>query len=327
MFAGFVDIQFNGWMGTSFTAKNLTPENVLSVTRDMIAKGTIAYCPTVITGAEEDYRTNFAAIATAMKDPELGRHILGIHLEGPFISPVDGARGAHALKHVRTPDCDTLDRFQEWADGAIRVLTVAPEVDGAMELIRHAVKRGIAISIGHHNADDQTMQRAVDAGASLITHLGNGIPNMIHRHENPLWWQLACDQLSALCITDGQHLPADLIAVAVRAKGVERFIVISDAAPIGGMPPGEYAIFDDLPVVIEPSGRISSATTQTLAGSHSCMFECMNHLASLNLLSEDELWQVGCVNPLKAIGKSVADIAGLIGPTMTYNGQQFVLES
>ena len=320
---GFVDIQFNGWMGTDFTADRLTAEQVLEITGQIMRLGTIAYCPTVITGPEEDYRTNLAAIAHAMHDRDLGRHILGIHLEGPFISPEDGARGAHPKAHVRVPDPERLDRYQDWADGAICLLTVAPEVPGAEALIRHAVRRGITVSIGHHLAGDDDLRRAVDAGATLITHFGNGIPNQIHRHENPLWWLLACDRLTALCITDGHHLPADLITVALRAKGLEHFAVTSDASPLGGMPPGEYTVFGSLPVVVEPSGRISSPTSKSLAGSHACMAECMNHLASLGLLTEAELWRVGRDNPLRAIGKADFDLEQLGGPQWHLSGTRF----
>jgi N-acetylglucosamine-6-phosphate deacetylase len=320
---GFVDIQNNGWMGTDFTAPGLTVERVLEITRDLVSRGTLAFCPTVITGNPDVYRENFGVIAKAMRDRKLGRHILGIHLEGPFISPEPGAVGAHPKEYVLAPDPATFDKFQEWAGGAIRILTVAPERPGCEALIRHVTSKGVAVSMGHHLASDEDMERAVQAGATLCTHVGNGIPNMINRHQNPLWWQFANDRVYGLFITDGHHLPADLITVALRAKTVKRFIVTSDASPLAGMPPGAYTIFGTLPVVIDDKGLIYSEQSKSLAGSHSTMLECMNHLASLGLLTEKELWTVGLKNPLKALGLKPRDLAGLKGPAVTFQDGRF----
>ncbi len=323
---GFVDIQNNGWMGSDFTAPGLTIERVLEITRDLVSRGTIAYCPTVITGNPETYRENFGVIAEAMQDRKLGRHILGIHLEGPFISPEPGAVGAHPKEFVLPPDSTTFDLFQEWANGAIRILTVAPERPGAEALIRHVTSKGVTVSMGHHLASDEDMERAVCAGATLCTHVGNGIPNMINRHQNPLWWQLANDRISGLFITDGHHLPADLITVALRAKTVKRFIVTSDASPLAGMLPGAYNIFGKLPVVINENGLIYSEQSKSLVGSHSTMLECMNHLASLHILSEKELWSVGLKNPLGALGLVPSDITRLKGPVVAFRNGRFELE-
>lgn len=323
MSAGFVDLQNNGWMGVDFSAEGLTTDVVKRITAELVARGTTAFCPTVITASAERYRENLGVIAEAMDDPELKPHLLGIHLEGPFISPEPGACGAHPAQHVLDPDPALFDRFQEWAGGRIAILTVAPERPGCEALIRHAVAQGVVVSMGHHLASDAEMQRAANAGARLCTHVGNGIPNQIHRHENPLWWQLASDEVAGLFITDGHHLPADLIKVALRAKTPERFIVISDASPLAGMPPGNYTIFGELPVVIDESGMIYSGQSKSLAGSHSTLLECMNHLASLELLSEADLWRVGRDNPLALLGKTPADIAAARGPDVTYRNGRF----
>ncbi len=321
---GFLDLQFNGWMGTDFTAPGLTLDNVRQITREQVARGTIAYCPTVITGDPDVYRENLAILAKATDDPDIGPHLLGIHLEGPFISPEPGARGAHNTKFIRPPSCDDFDRYQEWADGNIRILTVAPEVEGMVRLIRHAVARGVLVSLGHHLADDEALQRAMDAGARCGTHIGNGIPNQIDRHHNPLWWQLACDDLSGFFITDGQHLPAPLVKVMLRAKQMERFLVISDASPLAGLPPGRHTTFG-LDVTISESGRIYSTQTESLVGSHSTMIECMNYLASLDLLDENGLWTVGCRNQMKLLNLTDERLAGLTGPAIRFDGKRFTV--
>ncbi|MEN8254925.1 MAG: N-acetylglucosamine-6-phosphate deacetylase [Verrucomicrobiota bacterium] len=320
---GFVDIQNNGWMGTDFSEEGLTVERVKEITSDLVERGTIGYCPTVITSSPEVCRHTLGTIAEAMKDPDVGAHILGIHIEGPFISPLPGARGAHPPECVLDPDIGTFDRFQEWAQGNIKIMTLAPERPGCEVLVKHAVKQGVAVSMGHHMANDDDMQMAVDAGATLCTHVGNGIPNEINRHNNPLWWQFASDDVSGLFITDGHHLPADLIKVALRSKTPDRFIVTSDASPLAGMPPGNYKIFGDLPVAIDESGLIYSEESKSLAGSHSTMLECMNHLASLELLGEAELMQVGLANPLAVLGMKPEDVSHLQGPELHFDNNAF----
>lgn len=323
MKTGFVDLQVNGWMGTDFAAAGLTVDRVKAITRELVARGTIAYCPTLTTANPELYRANLAVIAEVKRDPAVGGHILGVHMEGPFISPRPGAIGAHSQQYVVDPDPDAFDQFQAWADGNIKIMTLAPEQPGALKLIRHLVKHGVQVSLGHHLAGDDDLRRAVDAGARLHTHVGNGIPNQIHRHDNPLWWVLACDRLTGMFITDGHHLPADLITVAVRAKGAGRIIVTSDASPLAGMPPGKYNIFDGLAVVIDKSGRIYSDVSKSLAGSHVTMIECMNRLAALDLLTAKQLWQAGMVNPLKILGLKTSYLARLHGPAVTFAGNRF----
>jgi N-acetylglucosamine-6-phosphate deacetylase len=322
---GFVDVQNNGWMGADFTSAGLTLQQVRDITLDLIARGTLAYCPTVITGDPAVYKDNLRVLAEAMKDPLIGPHLLGIHLEGPFISTEPGAVGAHSKKFVQSPNVQAFRQYQEWAGGGIRILTLAPELPGAEELIRYASGAGVVVSIGHHMASDEAMARAVQAGASLCTHVGNGCPNMMHRHDNPLWWQLSCDEVSGLFITDGHHLPDDLIKVALRAKTPERFIVTSDASALAGMPPGRYSIFNGLPVVVGENGKIYSETSQSLAGSHSTLLECMNHLAGLSLLDEKGLWQVGHDNPARLLKLNPNDLSTLKGPDVCFEDGRFVV--
>lgn len=320
---GFVDIQVNGWMGADFTAPGLTVDCVNQITRDLVARGTVAYCPTVVTGPRELYRKNLRVIAEAMREPDLGRHILGIHLEGPFLSPEPGAVGAHPTRYIRRPSIRLFDQIQEWADGNIRILTVAPERPGALDLIRHAIRRGVTVAIGHHMADDDQLDMAVKAGATMCVHFANGIPNEIHRHRNPLWWTLACDKITAMLVTDGHHVPPHVIDVALRAKDPGRVIVTSDASALSGMPPGRYKTFGGLPVTIDKTGMIYSGKSKSLAGSHSTMAECMNHLASLKLLNERQLWQVGLINPLRLLGMTPGDLARLDSPGVSYANGRF----
>lgn len=325
---GFVDLQVNGWKGIDFSDPALTLDDVRTVTRALLAEGTIAYCPTIVSGPESMYSHNLAVLADAMEDRELSRHLLGIHLEGPFISPALGARGAHPEPYIVPPSYDIFDRYQDYARGHIAMLTVAPDQSGATDLITRVVADGVVVSLGHHLANKRQLERAVSAGASACTHLGNGLPMQIHRHQNPLWWQLAAKRLWGMFITDGNHLPAEFITVALALKTPFHFIVTSDAAPIGGMPPGTYNCFG-MQVVVESNGRIFSESSQSLAGSSACMRTCMNYLASLGLLTEEELWQIGFDNPLQLIGHPARTVGAKTDPRVRYEAEArlFMVES
>ncbi len=305
--AGFVDLQVNGYLGIDFSGPDLTIDKVRQVVERLRERGTVAFCPTVITSSLELYESNLPVLARCLKEPDLAGVLLGQHLEGPFISPDDGARGAHPAEHVQVPSVGLLDRLRALAKDTIAILTVAPERPGALALIDYAVKCGITVSLGHHHADAETIRRACDLGAVASTHLGNGIGNLIPRHPNPLWDQLDEERLAVMLITDGHHLPASFIRVVVRVKGVGRVIVVSDSAPLAGFPPGEYDCMGQK-VVLEPGGRIWNPVGQHLVGSSACLIDCMNYLAGLGVFSESDLWQLGFHNPLALIRKSIPGV-------------------
>ena len=301
--SGWIDIQVNGYVGVDFSVPELTVEDIRRATRELVRRGTAAYCPTFITNREAAYEINLPVLAAAMDEPDLRPHLLGLHIEGPFLSAA--SRGAHQLDWLRTPSIATFDRWMELTRGRIRLLTMAPELAGAADLIRHATECGVVVLLGHHSGDDRSIDRAIDAGAKGCTHLGNGIANMLPRHPNPIWTQLADDRLTGLFITDGHHLPVEFVKVALRAKGLDRFIVTSDAAAIAGLPPGEYLCMGT-EVVSEPSGRISVKNGQSLAGSSANMADCIKWLRSWSGLSEADLEQVGRTNPLRLLGLDTA---------------------
>jgi N-acetylglucosamine-6-phosphate deacetylase len=305
--SGFVDLQVNGFGGINFSSDGLTLDEVFRVTAALQQRGTLAFCPTVITSAPAVYQRALPVLAQAMQTLQGRGQLLGIHLEGPFISSKAGAVGAHPPQYVQPPSLLAFDELFHLAQGRIALLTVAPERPGALELIRHALDLGVTVSIGHTLAAEADIQAAVDAGARLSTHLGNGCPNMLHRHLNPIWPQLAEARLSAMIITDGHHLPKPVIRAICAAKGIERLLVTSDAAPAAGCPPGEYTFFGAR-VLLEPGGRLRSLESDNLAGSSSTLLECMNHLAALQIFSTADLWRVGRDNPLAVLNLSCADL-------------------
>lgn len=321
---GFVDLQVNGYLGVDFSAPGLDVGQLRQVVTELRQRGTIAFCPTMITCAMEVYEQNLPVLAKAIQENDLAPHLLGIHLEGPFISSQPGAVGAHPARHTTRPDVERYERLCELAGNHIRLVTVAPELPGAADLIAAIVDKGATASLGHHLADGESIRHACDRGARAATHLGNGIPNRLPRHPNPIWDQLAEKRLRVMLITDGHHVPESFIRTTVRSCTSDRLIVVSDSAPVAGLPPGTYQTLGQ-EAVLEESGRLWSPQGDHLMGSSSCMLECMNYLAGLGELSEEELWQAGHRNPLQLIGRELDSRARAHCPEVTLQNGQFLV--
>jgi N-acetylglucosamine-6-phosphate deacetylase len=195
-------------------------------------------------------------------------------------------------------------------------------VPGADSLIQFARQESIAVSLGHSLFDYEALTHMAALGATALTHLGNGLPNQLHRHRNPIWAGAAHDDFKALLITDGHHLPHAILKTLVRAIGSDRLIVVSDASPVAGMPPGHYRVLGN-DAVLEPSGRLYNPEKECLVGSTATMLDCVNHLASFGILMRESLWQVGFDNPLSLIGVSPSRIAGR--RSLCYEGGRFKL--
>jgi N-acetylglucosamine-6-phosphate deacetylase len=315
---GFVDLQVNGFRGVDFSVPDLTEEAVGEAFQQILATGTAAFLPTLVSSSLEVYRRNLPLVAAVLRRREFQGRALGIHLEGPFLSPEPGARGAHLPEFIRRPDIRLLEQLLTWADGTARLVTLAPELPGAEKLISYAGGLGLLVSIGHTLATEDDLARAVDAGARALTHLGNGIPNLLPRHPNPIWAGLANDHLTAMVIADGHHLPGAVLKSFIRAKGVARTIVVSDASPLAGMAPGRYTTLGN-EVILEESGRLYNPEKHCLVGSSSTMLQCMNHLANLALLNPSDLLEVGFYNPLRLLEIAPSSVVGR--PRLLYDGR------
>ncbi len=271
---GLIDIQVNGYAGHDLNGPDVEPEVVARLVRSLWRVGVTAACATVITQSEARICRSLRAIADACEaDPLIARSIPCIHVEGPHISPEDGPRGAHPLEHVRPPSLAEYRRWQKAAKGRIGIVTLAPEHPGSCEYIASLAAEGVVVAIGHTAADGDQIQAAVNAGARLSTHLGNGSHARIQRHPNYIWDQLAEDRLWASLILDGHHLPPSVIKAMLRAKGLDRAILISDAVAVAGSPPGVYETATAGKVELLSSGRLSLHGTPYLAGSASPLVE------------------------------------------------------
>jgi N-acetylglucosamine-6-phosphate deacetylase len=300
---GWLDIQVNGFGGHDPNDPGAGPAATAGTVRALWREGVTGTLITICTQSETAIAEALRAVADACDaDPLVAASVPGIHVEGPHIAAEDGPRGAHPLRHVRPPDVEELRRWQDAAGGRIRMVTLSPEYPASMAYIRELLAMGIVASIGHTAADSAAIGQAVDAGASMSTHLGNGAHAMIRRHPNYVWDQLADDRLSAGFIFDGHHLPPAVMRTFVRAKGVERSILVSDAVSVAGQPPGRYRLFDDIEVDLRPEGRLELAGTPLLAGAVTALPSCLaNALRHAGVGLADAVRMV-TANPSRVLG-------------------------
>ncbi len=263
---GFLDLQVNGYKGHDYSHVDFSGEDLEKIVGFLAASGTTQHFPTIVTRPRDTILRNLKIITRTLADhPDLSSAVPGIHIEGPFISGEDGPRGAHDKRYVRDPDFGEFREWQEAAGGKIAIVTLAPERKGAIEFIEKASAGGVIVSLGHTGADGETIKQAIQAGARFSTHLGNGSHARIPRLNNYIWEQMAADELYAGIISDGNHLPAAVVKVICRAKGLERLFLVSDVTELGGLQPGIYK-WGDLDIEVTPEGRLNLHGTPFLAG-------------------------------------------------------------
>lgn len=302
------DLQINGCDGHSFNSPNLTSAAVRNVVTVCRRHGIGFLCPTLVTNGFEALQHGFTTLRrTCAEDAELARALPGFHLEGPYISPEDGPRGAHPRQHVRPPDWEEFQRWQEAAGGRIRLVTLAPESAGAIPFIERLVKSGVVVSLGHTAASGACIRAAIAAGARLSTHLGNGSHAMLPRHENYLWEQLAADELWASLITDGFHLPEAVVRCLVRVKTPARTILTCDASSLAGKSPGRYREWDQEFEILS-TGKITVAGTSFLAGSGVFTDRCIGNVIRMAGVSLADAIAMATDRPRQLLGFPLATL-------------------
>ncbi len=295
---GLVDLQVNGWAGHDLNSDDVTRGDVVGLTHALRAAGTTTYVPTVITNSPEHIRHALATIARARATDEATKTAVPfIHLEGPWISEQDGPRGVHPAAEIREPSLGEFDAYQEASGGLISIVTLSPHTPGSAEFIAALTAQGVRVAIGHTHASGEQIRQAVDAGACLSTHLGNGAHPVIARHPNYIWAQLANDGLTACFIADGHHLDNDTLVSMVRAKGVSRSVLVSDSVALGGQEPGEYRTSVGGRVVLEPGGKLRQADSPLLAGAAAALFAGVQNAAREPRLGLAAAVQMAASNP------------------------------
>lgn len=296
------DLQINGCLGHSFNSPELTRGGIVQVVAACRAHGIGSFFPTLVTASNAALQHGFSTLRLACDgEPELARAMPGYHLEGPYISAEDGPRGAHPRQHVRRPDWDEFRRLQDAAGGRIRLVTLAPELEGALTLIEKLTAAGVVVALGHTAAAPARIRDGVAAGARLSTHLGNGSHPLLPRHENYFLEQLAADELWASIICDGHHLPAALVKVLVRVKTPARLVLTSDASSLAGMPPGRYQQWgQDFEIL--PEGKVVVPGTSFLAGSWAFTDVCVGQVMRWAEVSLRDAVDMASSQPRRLLG-------------------------
>ena len=294
-FPGFFDLQVNGFAGVDFN-EPCRPEQLHHAIAAMRATGVTQCLPTIITSSREHFASCVRPLLHFTDSA-----IAGIHLEGPYISPLDGARGAHPPAHVREASIEDFKYRQDAAQGRIVLVTLAPEVPNALALIEYLAGANIKVALGHTAATPEQIRDGINAGATLSTHLGNGCANLLPRHPNFIWEQLAADELCASLIVDGHHLPAATVKAMVRVKTPARTILVTDAMAAAGCAPGIYTI-SGMQVELHPSGRVAAPGAANLAGSSLALHNAVANTVRFTGLPLAEVLPMASAQPANYLG-------------------------
>lgn len=272
---GLVDLQVNGYAGLDVNADDVDAETITDLTHRLWAEGTTRWLPTIVTAPLDRIEHTLDVISIAReRDPLVAESILGVHLEGPWISPEREPRGAHDPSVIRPADPTEVERILDKADGLLRMVTIAPEIPGADWAIERIAAAGVLVSLGHSAGLPEDFRRATELGATLSTHLGNGCAATMPRHPNMLWAQLDLPLVPGV-ITDGFHCTPDFVRTVFRVKGRNAFLV-SDSAALAGSPPGLYTTPVGGQVEVTGDGALRLPGQDKLAGSGSSLLQCLH---------------------------------------------------
>ncbi len=306
-----MDLQVNGYGGFDFNAApdGWTADDFHRVRAAMRRRGVMASLPTFITDDASRILARAAAYARLVEaDADLRTAFPKIHVEGPFIAPQEGPRGAHPLQYCRTPADlpDFLGRLEEACDGRLGIVTLAPELPGALDLIARAAERGICVALGHTQAAPEIVTAAADAGAQLSTHLGNATHLTLPRSANYVQAQLAEDRLRASFIADGHHLPWYALQNFIRAKPHGHAVLVTDAMAAADVGAGRYRL-GEAEIVVTDDLRVSRPGTDNLAGSALTLDRALLNVVTHCRVSFEDAWNMASVWPARLIGLDAAE--------------------
>jgi N-acetylglucosamine-6-phosphate deacetylase len=295
---GFIDLQVNGFAGVDYNSPAASQQDIARSLTALFSTGVIRCFPTVITGPPDQMLASLRNLNRARTSLEHGEAMEAFHVEGPHISPDDGPRGAHPSQWVRPPDLEEFQRWQDAADGNVRLVTLSPEWPGAVGYIEALRGEGVVTAIGHTGATAAQIADAVSAGATLSTHLGNGTHSTLPKTANYIWDQLAEPRLAASLIVDGHHLPPSFLKVALRAKGTDRCVLITDAVAPAMCQPGQYML-GEVAVERKEDGRVVLRGGTRLAGSSLQMDQAISNVMRSAGVSLVEAMAMATTNPAR----------------------------
>jgi N-acetylglucosamine-6-phosphate deacetylase len=307
---GFIDLQVNGFAGVDFNSPAASHDEIQRAIGAIFSTGVTRFFPTVITGDPIAMLAALRNLAAAREslDRVYGYALEAFHVEGPHISPEDGPRGAHPRQWVRPPDFDEFLRWQDAAEGHVRLVTLAPEWPAAPAYIERITAAGVVASIGHTRATAAQIRDAISAGATLSTHLGNGAGSAT-RSEAFIAEQLASPQLAASFIVDRHHLPDDFLRRALQAKGTERSLLVTDAVAPAMCAPGPYML-GGVEVQLKDDGRVVLRGGNRLAGSSLRMDQAIGNVMSRAGVTLAEAVTMATTNPAR-VGRIAGRLRGI----------------
>lgn len=297
-----LDLQLNGYRGVDFNADDLSLEGMRQACAALKADGGGRMLATIITDRLDRMVARIERLAAHhAADAHIRDVMAGIHVEGPFISPLQGFVGAHPAKHVLPAEVSAARQLVDAGQGLVRLLTLAPEHDRGMATTRWLADRGVLVSAGHSDASAEQLRNAVDAGLSAFTHLGNGCPLLLHRHDNIIQRVLTLNGLRwVMVVADGVHVPPLVLRDWIKRIGIHRTIAVTDATAAAGMGPGRYMLAGQ-EVVVGEDGAAWAANRSHLVGSTATMAFIRDVLRTSVGLSAEEVDRVTSINPSRAI--------------------------
>ncbi|MGB1706925.1 MAG: N-acetylglucosamine-6-phosphate deacetylase [Rubripirellula sp.] len=306
--SGYIDLQVNGYAGVDFNSDHLSTDEVERVCRQLKVDGTDSILATVITAPLDLMLQRIARLVELIEaSSEIAACIRGIHVEGPFLNPADGFIGAHPASDAMPADISVTDQLLDAGKGTIKMVTLAPEMDSDARVTRHLTNRGIAVAAGHSDASLDDLQRSIDQGLKLFTHLGNGCPAVLPRHDNIVQRVLAVgDQLKISFIADGHHVPAFALRNYLEVIPDQNVVIVTDAISAAGLGPGSYKLSGQV-VEVDDDGAAWAACRTHYAGCASTFQQMIEVLKGAVGVSDEQIRQWMITNPVQLLGAAQAE--------------------
>lgn len=301
--SNFVDLQVNGYAGVDFNSDDLSAESLHGACKRLASDNVAGILATVITNDIDRMATRLRRLAELREaDPLVQQIIWGVHIEGPFISSHPAYAGAHPVSATCSACLDKTQRLLDAADGLARIVTLAPERDPQMKVTKFLADQGVCVSAGHCDSSLDQLNAAIDAGLSMFTHLGNGCPSQLSRHDNIIQRALSCaNDLWISVIADGVHIPWPAFGNYLKAANINRVVVVTDAISAAGMASGRFPLGDQ-EVIVDEQGATWSADRSHLFGSSATMLQMAAKLKQSLGLSDKQVAQLTYLNPRCVLG-------------------------